>query len=103
MMPSVMPVRPSSGSGKPALDQAGAVLEELAIGEDARGAGVEGALARELVVVLRHRDDRQPRARDAFDGGHAVEALRGEVDDGPVDGLLVLERRGFERDGELLC
>ncbi len=38
------------------------ILEQLAIGEDALGAGRQGALAQVVVVVLADREDRTPAA-----------------------------------------
>lgn len=52
--------------------------------------------------MLGHGDDRQAGLREPLDGRDPVEASGGKVDDGAVDGLLILQGGGFEGQDQLL-
>ena len=93
--------RSGRGRRQPARHQPGAIAEELLVGEDAAGAGRQGAPPRQLVVMLGHGHDRQPRGVQATDGRHGVEAARSHVHDGAAQGGLVSQLVRLEGHGQL--
>ena len=81
--------------GDPGRQRGGAVLEQLAVGVDAVGAGREGALAQRQVIVLADGQDRAAGGVGDGDRLDPVVGAGGQVDDDAID--VGQERRQARR------